>query len=53
MANKKILTITGYKNIHATIVELLEKARHSAARSVNSIISASYWEIGRRVVEFE
>lgn len=53
MTNKKILTITDYKYIHTDIVNLLEDARHTASRSVNSIMSASYWEIGRRVVEFE
>jgi predicted nuclease of restriction endonuclease-like (RecB) superfamily len=32
---------------------LLEAARRSAARAVNALITATYWEIGRRVVEFE
>src|SRR5262249_30768123 len=35
------------------ISDLLEQSRRSAARSVNSILSATYWEIGRRLVEFE
>jgi hypothetical protein len=35
------------------IAGLLEQARRSAARAVNSILSATYWEIGRRIVEFE
>ena len=34
-------------------VNLLEKSRHNVTRSINSIMSATYWEIGRRVVEFE
>nr|WP_233259664.1 PDDEXK nuclease domain-containing protein [Ramlibacter sp. WS9] len=42
-----------YGDIHTGIVELLEAARHAAARSVNALMTASYWEIGRRVVEFE
>jgi predicted nuclease of restriction endonuclease-like (RecB) superfamily len=42
-----------YGDIHAGIVELLESARHAAARSVNALMTASYWEIGRRIVEFE
>lgn len=53
MTKKKLPTVTGYKSIHADIVELLEKARQTATRSVNSIMSATYWEIGRRVVEHE
>jgi predicted nuclease of restriction endonuclease-like (RecB) superfamily len=43
----------GYGGIHAEIVALLEAARHAAARSVNALMTASYWEIGRRIVEFE
>lgn len=42
-----------YGDIHTGIVELLEAARHAAARSVNALMTASYWEIGRRIVEFE
>jgi predicted nuclease of restriction endonuclease-like (RecB) superfamily len=43
----------GYSGIHGDIVALLEAARHAAARSVNALMTASYWEIGRRIVEFE
>lgn len=32
---------------------LLDAARHSYARTVNAIMTATYWEIGRRIVEFE
>lgn len=42
-----------YGDIHAGIVELLEAARHAAAPSVNALMTASHWEIGRRIVEFE
>lgn len=44
---------TAYGDIHTGIVELLETARRAAARSVNALMTASYWEIGRRIVEFE
>src|SRR6266849_8662881 len=40
-------------NIHAGIVELLKTARSTAARNVNSIMTAVYWEIGRRIVKSE
>jgi predicted nuclease of restriction endonuclease-like (RecB) superfamily len=43
----------GYSGIHGDIVALLEEARRTAARSVNALMTASYWEIGRRIVEFE
>ncbi len=42
-----------YGDIHSAIVQLLEDARRAAARSVNALMTASYWEIGRRIVEAE
>ena len=48
-----ILDQVDYAAVHADIVALLEAARHAAARSVNALMTASYWEIGRRIVEFE
>ena len=42
-----------YSNIRSDIVALLEAARRAAARSVNALITATYWEIGRGIVEFE
>lgn len=42
-----------YSDIHTDIVQLLENARRAVARSVNALMTASYWEIGRRIVEFE
>ena len=32
---------------------LLEEARRSSARAVNAVMTATYWEVGRRIVEFE
>jgi predicted nuclease of restriction endonuclease-like (RecB) superfamily len=32
---------------------LLEKARRASARTVNALMTATYWEVGRRIVEFE
>ncbi|MDU0593328.1 YhcG family protein [Pseudomonas aeruginosa] len=43
----------GYAGIHSGIVEVLDAARHAAARSVNALMTASYWEIGHRIVEAE
>lgn len=42
-----------YAAVRTDIVTLLDSARCAAARSVNSLMTASYWEIGRRIVEFE
>jgi len=50
----KMTTIPeNYNNIHAGIVELLKTARSAAARNINSIMTATHWEIGRRIVKFE
>ena len=35
------------------IKKLVQQARYASARSVNSIMTAAYWEIGRRLVEIE
>jgi predicted nuclease of restriction endonuclease-like (RecB) superfamily len=35
------------------VTKLLEEARHASARSVNEILTVTYWEIGRRIVEYE
>ena len=42
-----------YEAVLADVSDLLESARHAAARSVNSIMTATYWEVGRRIVEQE
>lgn len=44
---------TGYGDVLSSMVELLEEARRTSARAVNSIMTATYWEIGRRLVELE
>ena len=50
----KMATIPeNYKNIRAGIVELLKTARSAAARNVNALMTATYWEIGRRIVQSE
>ena len=42
-----------YGGLIGGIAELLEIARRTAARTVNALMTATYWEIGRRIVEFE
>jgi predicted nuclease of restriction endonuclease-like (RecB) superfamily len=44
---------TEYDGLVSSISDLLEHARRTAARSLNSILTATYWEVGRRIVEFE
>jgi predicted nuclease of restriction endonuclease-like (RecB) superfamily len=42
-----------YPGLVGGIGSLLDASRHTAARAVNSLMTATYWEIGRRIVEFE
>lgn len=42
-----------YDQVLTSVVELLDAARHASARVVNSLMTATYWEIGRRIVEHE
>ena len=44
---------TDYAAVHAEIVALLDAARLAAARSVNAVMTATYWDVGRRIVELE
>ena len=45
--------ISGYDEILSDIVDLLESGRRASARTINVIMTATYWEIGRRIVELE
>src|SRR5437764_1245975 len=42
-----------YGQILADVVELLEVARRTSSRVVNAVMTATYWQIGRRIVEVE
>src|SRR6266436_1194701 len=42
-----------YGGLIGGIAELLEAARRTAARTLTALMTAAYWEIGRRIVEFE
>ncbi len=45
--------VADYTVLIGNIGELLETARRSSARAVNAAMTATCWEIGRRIVEFE
>ena len=54
MKNKKTETAAAtYTGLIGGIRELLDAARRSSARAVNALMTATYWEIGHRIVEFE
>ena len=42
-----------YQSIFCDVSRIIDTARGSAARSVNAVMTAAYWMIGRHVVEFE
>jgi predicted nuclease of restriction endonuclease-like (RecB) superfamily len=49
----KLEALQNYSAIRTEIVALLHAARTASVRSVNALMTATYWEIGRRIVEFE
>lgn len=42
-----------YDSVLWDISNVIDMARRSAARSINCIMTAAYWLIGRRIVEYE
>lgn len=42
-----------YADVRSGIIDLLKTARALSARSINAVMTATYWEIGRRIVESE
>ena len=42
-----------YQVIFGDVSKIIDAARYSAARSVNAAMTAAYWLIGHRIVEFE
>jgi predicted nuclease of restriction endonuclease-like (RecB) superfamily len=48
-----VLTVAGYGSMLASIVDTIESARRASARAVNAVMTATYWLIGRRIVEYE
>jgi hypothetical protein len=49
----RLETLENYGAIRTEIVALLNAARTASVRSVSALMTATYWEIGRRIVEFE
>ena len=42
-----------YPGLVDGVSELLDSARRASVRAVNAFMTATYWEVGRRIVEFE
>jgi predicted nuclease of restriction endonuclease-like (RecB) superfamily len=43
----------GYDSVLTEVMRLLEDSRRASARAVNAVMTATYWEVGRRIVEGE
>lgn len=48
-----LAALVDYSGLLGGLSELLEAARRASARAVNALMTATYWEVGRRIVEFE
>lgn len=59
MARKKpapanlLPTTGGYDALLTRVASLLEQGRRTVARTTNAILTATYWQISRQIVEFE
>jgi DUF1016 N-terminal domain len=56
MAKKKTKRLplsAQYDGLLSSVSELLEQARWTSGRTLNAILTATYWEIGRRIVVYE
>ena len=42
-----------YQAVFGDVSKIIDAARESAVRSVNAAMTAAYWLVGRRIVEFE
>lgn len=45
--------LTGYDEFFAEVADVVEASRRAAARSVNAVMTATYWLVGRRIVDQE
>ena len=53
MTHKTTDVLSGYGVLLADVVRVIEEARRAAARSVNAVMTATYWLVGQRIVEEE
>ena len=53
MPPAKLTSISNYEGLVAELSRLLEDARRVSARAVNTVMTATYWEVGRRIFEHD
>lgn len=51
--SKRTTARLGYDAVLADVVGVIEQGRSAAARTVNAVMTAAYWLVGRRIVETE
>ncbi len=49
----RTVAVSDYPGLVSGVTELLDAARRASVRTVNAFMTATYWEVGRRIVEFE
>ena len=50
---KKIIKTQNYSDLITDLTSLIDHGRKAAARYVNTALVATYWLMGRRIVEYE
>src|SRR3990172_9328363 len=50
---KEIITLQEYSHLITDLASLIEQGRKAVVRYVNTALVATYWLVGRRVVEYE
>ncbi|MDP3025283.1 MAG: DUF1016 N-terminal domain-containing protein [candidate division Zixibacteria bacterium] len=50
---KKLIKTQNYLTLIADLASLIEQGRKASVRYVNTVLVATYWLVGRRVVEYE
>ena len=50
---RKSVILEDYDGLLSGVVSLVEEARRASGRTINAIMTATYWEIGHRIVETE
>lgn len=50
---KKVIKANKYSTLVTDLASLIDQGRRAAVRYVNTALVATYWFIGRRIVEYE
>jgi hypothetical protein len=53
LAKRGSVALAGYDSVLTEVVRLLEDSRRASAKAVNAVMTATYWEVGWRIVESE